>query len=93
MLNVVAVQLMNYLLRGPLIDPEQIGGSGIPQTERLPSSADLPLCSAQGVSTSGRFSQCLLRLAPTSCCGARRSDTGCVRSVQTPMLLATQAFT
>jgi general nucleoside transport system permease protein len=48
MLNVVAVQLMNYLLRGPLIDPEQIGGSGIPQTERLPSSADLPLLFGSG---------------------------------------------
>lgn len=40
MLNVVAVQLMNYLLRGPLIDPE--GGGRIPQTQRLVESADLP---------------------------------------------------
>ncbi len=43
MLNVVAVQLMNYLLRGPLIDPLEIErGTRIPQTERLVESADLP---------------------------------------------------
>ena len=43
MLNVVAVQLMNYLLRGPLIDPLEVEkGTRIPQTERLLESADLP---------------------------------------------------
>ncbi|GMR01999.1 MAG: ABC transporter permease [Acidimicrobiia bacterium] len=43
MLNIVAVQLMNYLLRGPLIDPAEIErGTRIPQTERLAESADLP---------------------------------------------------
>ncbi|MEN8234603.1 MAG: ABC transporter permease [Actinomycetota bacterium] len=44
MLNIVAVQLMNYLLRGPLIDPAEIErGTRIPQTARLSESADLPL--------------------------------------------------
>ena len=44
MLNVVAVQLMNYLLRQPLIDPAEIErGTRIPQTERLQEGADLPL--------------------------------------------------
>jgi len=44
MLNLVAVQLMSYLLRGPLIDPEEIvRGTRIPQTARMPASADLPL--------------------------------------------------
>lgn len=44
MLNVVAVQLMNFLLRGALIDPAEIErGTRIPQTERLMESADLPL--------------------------------------------------
>lgn len=44
MLNIVAVQLMNYLLRGPLIDPgEKERGTNIPQTERLPESTDLPI--------------------------------------------------
>ncbi len=43
MLNIVAVQAMNYLLRGPLIDPAEIErGTRIPQTERLPESTDLP---------------------------------------------------
>lgn len=49
MLNVVAVQLMNFLLRGPLIDPAEIErGTGIPQTQRLPKSADLPLLFGSG---------------------------------------------
>lgn len=44
MLNVVAVQLMNFLLRGALIDPAEIErGTRIPQTARLAESADLPL--------------------------------------------------
>ncbi len=44
MLNIVAVQIMNYLLRDPLIDPEEIErGTRIPQTERLPETADLPI--------------------------------------------------
>jgi simple sugar transport system permease protein len=44
MLNIVAVQLMAYLLRGPLIDPAEIErGTRIPQTARLVASADLPI--------------------------------------------------
>lgn len=44
MLNIVAVQIMNYLLRDPLIDPEEIErGTRIPQTERLSENADLPV--------------------------------------------------
>ena len=44
MLNIVAVQLMAYLLRGPLIDPAEIErGTRIPQTARLVESADLPM--------------------------------------------------
>jgi general nucleoside transport system permease protein len=44
MLNIVAVQLMAYLLRGPLIDPGEIErGTRIPQTARLAESADLPM--------------------------------------------------
>ena len=44
MLNIVAVQLMNYLLRGPLIDPREVElGTRIPQTARLPEAADLPI--------------------------------------------------
>ncbi len=44
MLNIVAVQIMNLLLRGPLLDETQIGGlSRVPQTERLSPNADLPI--------------------------------------------------
>jgi len=42
MLNIVAVQLMNYLLRGPMIDPIEVNGSRIPQTARLSDNAALP---------------------------------------------------
>ena len=44
MLNIVAIQVMNYLLRAPLIDPIEIErGTRIPQTERLSENADLPV--------------------------------------------------
>jgi len=42
MMNLIAVQLMNYLLRGPMIDPIEKDGSRIPQTERLSDNAALP---------------------------------------------------
>jgi simple sugar transport system permease protein len=42
MLNIVAIQLMNYLLRGPMIDPIEVGTSRIPQTQRLTDNAALP---------------------------------------------------
>jgi ABC-type uncharacterized transport system permease subunit len=44
MLNIVAVQIVTYLLRGPLLDPAQATtGARIPQTERLSRHADLPI--------------------------------------------------
>ena len=43
MLNIVAVQFLNYMLRSPLIDPKEIeAGTRIPQTERLSDNAALP---------------------------------------------------
>jgi simple sugar transport system permease protein len=43
MLNIIAVQGMNYLLRGPMIDPVQLqAASSIPQTARLAQAFDLP---------------------------------------------------
>ena len=44
MLNLVAVQLMNYLLAGPLVD-NSIGtvGGKIPQTQLLPKHSWLPI--------------------------------------------------
>ena len=43
MLNMIAVQMMNFLLRGPMIDPVQLqASSAIPQTARLNTAFDLP---------------------------------------------------
>ena len=43
MLNAIAVQIMNYLLRGPMIDPAQLEkASKIPQTARLMDTFRLP---------------------------------------------------
>lgn len=43
MMNAIAVQIMNYLLRGPMIDPAQAElASQIPQTARLPEAYHLP---------------------------------------------------
>jgi ABC-type uncharacterized transport system permease subunit len=43
MMNQIAVQGMNFLLRGPLMDPVQVEqGSFIPQTARFSLAADLP---------------------------------------------------
>ncbi len=43
MMNAIAVQLMNYLLRGPMIDPAQLElASRIPQTARLEQAFRLP---------------------------------------------------
>ena len=43
MMNAIAVQIMNYLLRGPLIDPSQAeAASKIPQTAALEAAFRLP---------------------------------------------------
>ncbi len=43
MLNVIAVQIMTYLLHGALMDPTELDNAiHIPQTERFPLWADLP---------------------------------------------------
>ena len=43
MMNAIAVQVMNFLLRGPMIDPEQAqAASQIPQTARLEEIYRLP---------------------------------------------------
>ena len=64
MLNVVAVQLMNFLLRGPMIDPGEIErGTRIPQTERLQEGADLPLLFGSGRLHIGPFLAVLVAVA------------------------------
>lgn len=42
MMNAIAVQFMNLMLRGPLIDTTQKGAARIPQTPRLSPAYDLP---------------------------------------------------
>lgn len=43
MLNAIALQVMNYLLRGPMLDPAQIAaGTNVPQTATLPLQVWLP---------------------------------------------------
>jgi simple sugar transport system permease protein len=43
MMNAIAVQVLNYLLRGPIMDPVQVEqGSFIPQTARFSIATDLP---------------------------------------------------
>lgn len=42
MLNQIAVQMMNFLLNGVLLDPEAAGVNNIPKTARLVASAQLP---------------------------------------------------
>ncbi len=43
MMNAIAVRIMNYMLRGPMIDPEQLNkASRIPQTARLEQAFRLP---------------------------------------------------
>lgn len=43
MMNAIAIQIMNFLLRGPMIDPVQLErASRIPETARLTRAFDLP---------------------------------------------------
>jgi simple sugar transport system permease protein len=42
MLNQVAVQMMNFLLNGPLLDPAELGTNHIPKTARIVTEAQLP---------------------------------------------------
>ncbi|MBZ0278245.1 MAG: ABC transporter permease [Anaerolineae bacterium] len=42
MLNQVAVQIMNYLLNNPLLDPAEIGTNHIPKTARIAAEAQIP---------------------------------------------------
>ncbi|MBE2271404.1 MAG: ABC transporter permease [Anaerolinea sp.] len=42
MLNQIAVQMMNFLLNGPLLDPAEAGANHIPKTARIVEWAELP---------------------------------------------------
>lgn len=42
MLNQIAVQLMNFMLNGPLLDPAEVGLNHVPKTARIVEAAQLP---------------------------------------------------
>lgn len=42
MLNQIAVQMMNFLLNGVLLDPAEVGVNKIPKTARIVEAAELP---------------------------------------------------
>ena len=42
MLNQIAVQLMNYLLNGPMLDPTKVGTNHVPETARIVDVAKIP---------------------------------------------------
>ncbi|MEQ8675227.1 MAG: ABC transporter permease [Aggregatilineales bacterium] len=42
MMNQIAVQLMNFLLNGPMLDPTTEGVNNIAKTQRIPDIAELP---------------------------------------------------
>ena len=61
MLNVIALQLMNMLIRGPLIDPAGVAaGTYLAQSERLPEAAWLPRLIPQTLLHSGAILAVLL---------------------------------
>jgi len=64
MMNAIAIQLMNYLLRGPLMDPEGVSqGTFLPQSERLPHQAWLPRLVPQTLLHAGAIIAVVLAVA------------------------------
>ena len=64
MMNQIALRLMNFLLRGPLLDPEHVAaGTSIPQSATLPESVWLPRLVPRTLFHSGVFLAVLLALA------------------------------
>ena len=64
MMNAIAIQLMNFLLRGPLMDPEGIAeGTFLPQSERLPRQVWLPRLVPQTLLHAGAIIAVVLAVA------------------------------
>ena len=64
MMNQIALRLMNFLLRGPLLDPEHVAaGTSIPQSAALPESIWLPRLVPRTLFHSGAILAVLLALA------------------------------
>ena len=64
MMNQIALRLMNFLLRGPLLDPEHVAaGTSIPQSATLPESIWLPRLVPRTLFHSGAIIAVLLAVA------------------------------
>jgi general nucleoside transport system permease protein len=64
MMNAIAIQLMNFLLRGPLMDPQGISqGTFLPQSERLPQQVWLPRLVPQTLLNAGAIIAVVLAVA------------------------------
>ena len=64
MMNQIALRMMNFLLRGPLLDPKQIeAGTSIPQSATLPESVWLPRLVPRTLFHSGAILAILLAIA------------------------------
>lgn len=64
MMNQIALRLMNFLLRGPLLDPELVAaGTSIPQSAALPESIWLPRLVPRTLFHGGAILAVLLALA------------------------------
>jgi len=64
MMNAIALQLMNLLVRGPLIDPAGItAGTYLPQSERLPEQTWLPRLVPQTLLHAGALIAVVLAIA------------------------------
>ncbi len=64
MMNAIGIQLMNFLLRGPLIDPAGVrAGTFLPQSERLPEQVWLPRLVPQTLLHAGAIIAVVLAVA------------------------------
>jgi ABC-type uncharacterized transport system permease subunit len=64
MMNAIGIQLMNFLLQGPMIDPAGIkAGTFLPQTERLPEQVWLPRLVPQTLLHAGAIIAVVLAIA------------------------------
>jgi ABC-type uncharacterized transport system permease subunit len=64
MMNAIAIQLMNFLLQGPMIDPAGVmAGTFLPQTERLPEQVWLPRLVPQTLLHAGAIIAVVLAVA------------------------------
>ena len=64
MMNQIALRMMNFLLRGPMLDPEHVAaGTSIPQSATLPESVWLPRLVPRTLFHSGAILAVLLALA------------------------------